>query len=223
LAVRYWMYGMSMRLAPESWEDFQVYWERMCTEVLEGDKAAGDVLDLTELPKPRFAQWMPDWLWAVQRRSVARFFVCCRVGLGCIRAPGPAGTVRPGESRPMRLWCTRRPETCPRLSTGTTECTAARKSGPTQPSSHRRVEPAPSPHRDLIEGPGDCGVRYDNGMADRSAVGRRLRLRRSAGCFVAGAVLGASTPLPRRTVTISLRTFVDLLVGAVATPAPSVR
>ena len=27
----YSMYGMSMRPVPETWEDFQVYWEHMCT------------------------------------------------------------------------------------------------------------------------------------------------------------------------------------------------
>ena len=31
----YRMYGMSMRPVPETWEDFQVYWDHMCRNVLE--------------------------------------------------------------------------------------------------------------------------------------------------------------------------------------------
>jgi uncharacterized protein (DUF2236 family) len=77
----YRMYGMSMRPVPETWEDFGVYWDHMCSEVLENNFAARDVLDLTGLPKPPFAGWMPDWLWAAQRRLVAPFFVWFTVGL----------------------------------------------------------------------------------------------------------------------------------------------
>ncbi len=35
----YRMYGMSMRPVPKTWEDFQVYWDHMCREVLEDNKA----------------------------------------------------------------------------------------------------------------------------------------------------------------------------------------
>jgi uncharacterized protein (DUF2236 family) len=42
----YRMYGMSMRPVPKSWEDFQVYWDRMCSEVLENNFAAREVLNL---------------------------------------------------------------------------------------------------------------------------------------------------------------------------------
>ena len=31
----YRMYGMSMRPVPESWEEFQDYWDHMCRNVLE--------------------------------------------------------------------------------------------------------------------------------------------------------------------------------------------
>ena len=31
------MYGMSMRPVPETWEDFQVYWDHMCRNVLENN------------------------------------------------------------------------------------------------------------------------------------------------------------------------------------------
>jgi uncharacterized protein (DUF2236 family) len=53
----------------------------MCREVLENNFAARAVLDLTELPKPPFAQWLPDRLWAIQRKLLAPFFVWLTVGL----------------------------------------------------------------------------------------------------------------------------------------------
>ena len=77
----YRMYGMSMRPVPASWEEFQDYWDHMCRNVLENNFAARAVLDLTELPKPPFAQWVPDWLWAAQRKLLAPFFVWLTVGL----------------------------------------------------------------------------------------------------------------------------------------------
>ena len=33
---------MSMRPVPETWEDFQVYWDHMCRNVLENNWAARD-------------------------------------------------------------------------------------------------------------------------------------------------------------------------------------
>ena len=77
----YSMYGMSMRPVPDTWEDFQEYWDHMCRNVLENNYAARAVLDLSELPKPPFAEKMPNWLWAVQRGFVSRFFVWFTVGL----------------------------------------------------------------------------------------------------------------------------------------------
>ena len=77
----YRMYGMSLRPVPASWEDLQVYWDHMCRNVLENNYAARAVLDLTRLPKPPFAQWLPNWLWATQRKLVAPFFVWLTVGL----------------------------------------------------------------------------------------------------------------------------------------------
>ncbi|MFN6543936.1 oxygenase MpaB family protein [Mycolicibacterium nivoides] len=78
----YSMYGMSMRPVPETWEDFQVYWEHMCRNVLENNQAAREVLDLSELPKPPFASKMPDWMWALQRKHVVHpLFVWFTVGL----------------------------------------------------------------------------------------------------------------------------------------------
>jgi uncharacterized protein (DUF2236 family) len=78
----YSMYGMSMRPVPKTWEEFQVYWEHMCRNVLENNKAARDVLDLSELPKPPFASKTPDWMWALQRKYVVHpLFVWFTVGL----------------------------------------------------------------------------------------------------------------------------------------------
>ena len=60
----YRMYGMSMRPVPETWEDFQAYWDHMCRNVLENNNAARAVLDLTRsIPSRRSPQWIPDWLW----------------------------------------------------------------------------------------------------------------------------------------------------------------
>ena len=53
----------------------------MCREVLENNFAAREVLNLTELPKPPFAQWIPDRLWALQRKLLSPFFVWVTVGL----------------------------------------------------------------------------------------------------------------------------------------------
>jgi uncharacterized protein (DUF2236 family) len=77
----YAMYGMSTRPVPETWEDFQDYWDHMCRNVLENNYAARAVLDLSELPKPPFADKLPDWMWKLQRPLVARFFVWFTVGL----------------------------------------------------------------------------------------------------------------------------------------------
>ncbi len=77
----YRQYGMSMRPVPGSWEEFHAYWDHMCRNVLENNYAARAVLDLTELPKPPFAQHVPDWLWAAQRKLLAPFFVWLTVGL----------------------------------------------------------------------------------------------------------------------------------------------
>ena len=45
----YRMYGMSMRPVPESWEEFGVYWDHMCRNVLENNHATRAVLDLTNV------------------------------------------------------------------------------------------------------------------------------------------------------------------------------
>ena len=77
----YAMYGMSMRPVPGSWEEFCVYWDRMCREVLENTWAARAVLDLSTMPKPPTAQWIPDWLWSLYLKVTGPFAVWLTVGL----------------------------------------------------------------------------------------------------------------------------------------------
>jgi uncharacterized protein (DUF2236 family) len=68
----YRMYGMSMRPVPETWEDFQEYWDHMCRNVLEDNRATRDVLDLENYGKPWFLSRMPDILYEpIQRRTIA--------------------------------------------------------------------------------------------------------------------------------------------------------
>src|SRR6201998_63459 len=57
----YRMYGMSMRLVPTSWEEFQQYWERVCREELEINQATLDIFRM-RIPKPNFIL-MPTPIW----------------------------------------------------------------------------------------------------------------------------------------------------------------
>lgn len=77
----YRLYGMSMKPVPDTWEDFQTYWMRMCTDVLEDNKATRDVLDLSRLGPPPYASWIPAPVWSVLRTPVARGFVWLTIGL----------------------------------------------------------------------------------------------------------------------------------------------
>lgn len=77
----YRMYGMSMRPVPQTWEDFRVYWNRMCREELENTWAAREVLNLKSMPKPLDGQWIPDWLWSAYLRVMEPFAVWVTVGL----------------------------------------------------------------------------------------------------------------------------------------------
>lgn len=77
----YRMYGMSMRPVPKTLEEFEVYWEHMCTNELENTYAARAVMDLTVLHKPPFLAWLPDRMWVAQRKLIAPFFVWLTVGL----------------------------------------------------------------------------------------------------------------------------------------------
>lgn len=77
----YRMYGMSMRPVPRTWEEFRAYWDRMCREVLEDTWAARQVLDLSTMPKPPTAQWIPDWLWSLHLAALRPIVVWVTVGL----------------------------------------------------------------------------------------------------------------------------------------------
>lgn len=77
----YRMYGMSMRPVPASWEDFCEYWDHMCRNVLENNWAAREVLDLSTMPKPPDAQWIPDLLWHLILDVGGRFAVWLTVGM----------------------------------------------------------------------------------------------------------------------------------------------
>ena len=77
----YRLYGMSMRPVPETWEAFQEYWDHMCRNVLEDNKATRDVLDLSGLGVPPFLPWLPDPIWAILRIPVAKGFVWLTVGM----------------------------------------------------------------------------------------------------------------------------------------------
>ena len=77
----YRMYGMSMRPVPKTWEDFQVYWDHMCRNVLENNYAARGVLDLSTMPKHPSLQWIPDRLWRLQLKVFGPFLVWLTVGL----------------------------------------------------------------------------------------------------------------------------------------------
>ncbi len=77
----YRMYGVSMRPVPKTWEDFLIYWDDTCRNVLEDNKATRDVLDLSELGKPPMIRHLPDSVWTLIRPAVARSYVWLTVGI----------------------------------------------------------------------------------------------------------------------------------------------
>lgn len=77
----YRMYGMSMRPVPQTWEDFQVYWDHMCRNVVENHYAARAVLDLSTLDRPPFLPWLPNWMWRIQRKALGPAYVWLTIGL----------------------------------------------------------------------------------------------------------------------------------------------
>ncbi len=77
----YRLYGMSMRPVPQTWEEFQAYWARMCSEVLENTWAAREVLNLSTVPKPPTARWLPDRLWSALLAVTGPLVVWVTVGL----------------------------------------------------------------------------------------------------------------------------------------------
>ncbi|MDQ1178726.1 oxygenase MpaB family protein [Rhodococcus sp. SORGH_AS_0301] len=77
----YSLYGMSMRPVPETWPDFQRYWDHMCREVLEDTAAARSVLDMSALPRPPFLPWLPRRVWALLLPGIEKSAVRMTVGL----------------------------------------------------------------------------------------------------------------------------------------------
>lgn len=77
----YRMYGMSMRPVPETWEDFEVYWDHMCSNVLEKNWAATTVMDLSTMPKHPSLQWIPNPLWKLNLKVMQRFLTFMTVAL----------------------------------------------------------------------------------------------------------------------------------------------
>ncbi|GAA1456697.1 oxygenase MpaB family protein [Williamsia maris] len=77
----YAAYGVSMRPCPDTYEDFLVYWDRMCRNVLQDHPAVRTVLDITELPPPPWISWMPIPVWRTLASPVARGFMWITTGL----------------------------------------------------------------------------------------------------------------------------------------------
>ena len=77
----YRLYGVSDRPAPAGWRGFEVYFDRMCAEVLEDNWAARAVLDLRRIGKPPLLRWLPDAGWRVLRVPMARVVVWLTAGM----------------------------------------------------------------------------------------------------------------------------------------------
>ena len=77
----YRLYGISDRPAPANWAGFTAYFERMCADTLEDNRAARAVLDIRRIGKPPFLKWLPDVVWRVIRGPLTRPFVWLTVGM----------------------------------------------------------------------------------------------------------------------------------------------
>jgi uncharacterized protein (DUF2236 family) len=77
----YRLYGMSMRPVPPDWASFQRYWDDICRNVLEDNKATRDVLDIARIGKPPTLNRLPDPLWRLLRIPISRGFVWMTIGL----------------------------------------------------------------------------------------------------------------------------------------------
>ncbi|MEV6772398.1 oxygenase MpaB family protein [Nocardia sp. NPDC051030] len=81
----YEMYGMSMRVVPQSWPEFRTYWREMCRDTLEPTKAAWDVYHLAgNAPVPPFPvlRHIPEPLWEhLFRPAGSRLFQFVTVGM----------------------------------------------------------------------------------------------------------------------------------------------
>ncbi|MGK5534355.1 oxygenase MpaB family protein, partial [Streptomyces sp. URMC 129] len=80
--IQWWrLYGMSMRPVPPDWDAFVAYYDHMCRDVLEDNKPARDVLDITAMPKPPALRRLPDPLWRAALRPTARALLWLTTGI----------------------------------------------------------------------------------------------------------------------------------------------
>ena len=77
----YRMYGMSMRPVPPDWDSFMAYYDDMCENVLEVNKATLDVRDIRHIAKPPALPWLPDAVWQVLRGPMMRHSLWVTTGL----------------------------------------------------------------------------------------------------------------------------------------------
>ena len=80
--LQWWaLYGISKHDIPPDWASFERYWDDMCANVLEDNKATRDVLDIARIAKPPAAPWLPDQVWRLLRIVISRNFVWITVGM----------------------------------------------------------------------------------------------------------------------------------------------
>ncbi|MEV6275350.1 oxygenase MpaB family protein [Nocardia sp. NPDC051832] len=106
----YELYGMSMRVVPRSWPEFQEYWREMCEKVLEPTNAAWEVYHLAEqVPVPIFPilRSTPKPLWdRVIRPFGARFYQFLTIGLCDPAIRKTMGfTWSEQDQRRFEVWC----------------------------------------------------------------------------------------------------------------------
>ena len=77
----YRMYGLSMRPVPPDWDSFMAYYEDMCENVLEVNKATLDVRDIRRLAKPPALPWLPDSVWRLLRIPITRQMLWVTTGM----------------------------------------------------------------------------------------------------------------------------------------------
>ena len=120
----YRMYGMSMRPVPKSWEDFQEYWQRVCRDELEINRATLDIFQI-RIPKPKFVL-MPTPVWdqlfkplvagqrwiaaglfepAVREKAGMRWTPERRSGAAAVRQVGRAGVHGGSRRDPVASAC----------------------------------------------------------------------------------------------------------------------
>lgn len=77
----YRLYEMSMRPVPPDWAAFCAYFDDMCENVLEVNKATLDVRDIRKIGKPPSLPWLPDALWRLMRGPINAQFVWMTTGM----------------------------------------------------------------------------------------------------------------------------------------------